>query len=290
MDTSASDAKKRSLSGTEITKIPVKNLRANPYNRTHLEEKGLDELARVIAKEGVSEPLLVRPTEEWEVYEIASGHRRWRAAQRANVEEVPCLVKNLSHQQVSEMNIVASIQRGDTAALEVAGMVSDYMLRFSRTQAQAAKSFGKSLSWIAELISFSSLPAEILENVTALKISYKGMQALKRLHPLEQQIELAKKLADGSLAPDDLEATVRELLKAVRKGGDRRHASRRATDPLAARWAGLMEDDQVAPRGSWKIRFAGNNKWELHYPVDEKNPSSSLAAFLRKLADALDKA
>jgi ParB/RepB/Spo0J family partition protein len=229
MDTNASDAKKRALSGTQVVRLPVKNLRANPYNRTHLDETGMDVLARTIAKEGVKEPLLVRPTEEWEIYEIASGHRRWQAAQRAGLETLPCLVKNLSHQQVSEMNIVANIQRAGTPGLELAEMVSDYMLRFSRTPEQAAKSFGKSLAWISK------------------------------------------------------------LLKTIHKPGDRRRGGRRVTDPLAEQWADLMDGDQVAPRGSWKIRFAGDNRWELNYPVDPKNPSASLAAFLRKLADALDK-
>ena len=191
-----------------VQDIPLEQISPNPWNRKNFDPGAMQDLVSSIKAGGIHEPLIVRPKDG--KYEIASGNRRWLAAQKAGLTEVPCLVQDLSDQQVSEMNIVDNIQREDLAPLELAVMLKAYIDQFNLTQDQAADQFGKSRPWVTELVGFLSMPAEVLGNVKALTLGWIPLRALKRVPP-EVQIQVSKELAAGNLKPEGLEKRCHEL-------------------------------------------------------------------------------
>jgi ParB family transcriptional regulator, chromosome partitioning protein len=141
--------------------VPVELLRANPNNpRKHFKDEDLDELARSIREKGILQPLVVRERADGQ-YEIVVGERRWRAAQRAGVHEVPVVIQNLSDGEALEIALIENIQRADLNPLEEARGFSQLMNEFSYTQQQLADSVGKSRSHIANTLRLLTLPESV---------------------------------------------------------------------------------------------------------------------------------
>ena len=135
--------------------IPVDQLQPNPWNRTQFDPEGLKGLADTIKRRRVLEKIIVRPLPAppptqplphegggGMFYEICSGNRRWEAAKLAGLTEVPCVVKDLTDEQVSEMNVISNIQREDVPPLEMARMVKAHMDQFNY---RWPKSWGRGL-------------------------------------------------------------------------------------------------------------------------------------------------
>ena len=141
--------------------VPVELLRANPNNpRKHFKDEDLDELARSIREKGILQPLVARERTDGQ-YEIVIGERRWRAAQRAGVHEVPVVIQNLSDGEALEIALIENIQRADLNPLEEARGFSQLMSEFSYTQQQLADSVGKSRSHIANTLRLLTLPESV---------------------------------------------------------------------------------------------------------------------------------
>jgi ParB family chromosome partitioning protein len=138
--------------------LPIELLRPNPNNpRKHFKDEDLDELAGSIREKGVLQPLLARERADGE-YEIVAGERRWRAAQRAGIHDVPVLIRNLNDGEALEIALIENIQRTDLNALEEARGYTQLMNEFSYTQQQLADSVGKSRSHIANTLRLLTLP------------------------------------------------------------------------------------------------------------------------------------
>lgn len=143
--------------------VAVDQLRPGRFQpRRIMREEGLDELARSIADRGVLQPLLVRrhPDED-DTYEIIAGERRWRAAQRAKIHEVPVVVKELSDSEALEIALVENIQRQDLSPLEEAEGYRRLMEEFAHSQEHLARSVGKSRSHVANMMRLLSLPDSV---------------------------------------------------------------------------------------------------------------------------------
>lgn len=142
--------------------VPIEFLHANPNNpRKSFKEEELEDLSRSIREKGLLQPILVRTRGEAMRFEIVAGERRWRAAQRAGVHEVPVIVRELSDGEALEMALIENIQRADLNALEEARAYQQLMDQFAYTQQQLADALGKSRSHIANTLRLQSLPAEI---------------------------------------------------------------------------------------------------------------------------------
>lgn len=143
--------------------VPVEKLRPNPDQpRRDFPVEALEELAASIREKGVIQPLIVR--EDPDVpggYQIVAGERRWRAAQRAQVHEVPVLVRSFTDREVLEIAIIENIQRADLNALEEAMAYRQLMDRFGHTQEKIAEALSKSRSHIANLLRLLTLPEEV---------------------------------------------------------------------------------------------------------------------------------
>jgi len=144
-------------------RLPVALLRPNPRNpRKAFDNPDLDDLTASIREKGVVQPLLVRPVAgAADSYEIVAGERRWRAAQRAGLHDVPVIVREVSDKESLELAIIENVQRSDLNALEEARGYQQLIDEFKYTQAQLADAIGKSRPHIANTLRLLKLPEAV---------------------------------------------------------------------------------------------------------------------------------
>ncbi|TVP71574.1 MAG: ParB/RepB/Spo0J family partition protein [Rhodobacteraceae bacterium] len=141
-------------------RLPVEKLVPNPDQpRRHFDETALAELAVSIREKGVIQPLIVRL--KGESYEIVAGERRWRAAQRAQVHDVPVIIREFTDTEVLEIAIIENIQRADLNPIEEAMGYRALIERFGHTQEKLSEAMGKSRSHIANLLRLLNLPDDV---------------------------------------------------------------------------------------------------------------------------------
>lgn len=160
------------------TLVPIEKLYANPKQpRRTFVQSDLDELTASIREKGILQPLIVRPMKSGG-YEIVAGERRWRAAQLAQLHELPVLVRDFDDIEVLEVAIIENIQRADLNAIEEAAGYKQLMENFGHTQEKLAEALGKSRSHIANLLRLLSLPEDVRHLVQEGKISAGHARAL----------------------------------------------------------------------------------------------------------------
>ncbi|WP_209509325.1 MULTISPECIES: ParB/RepB/Spo0J family partition protein [unclassified Ruegeria] len=188
-------------------KVPIEKLKANPNQprRTFLPEQ-LDELAASVKEKGIIQPLIVRSTGADE-YEIVAGERRWRAAQMAQLHDIPVIVRDFDDTEVLEVAIIENIQRADLNAVEEAAGYKQLMDRFGHTQEKLAEALGKSRSHIANLLRLLSLPMDVQALVIEGKIFAGHARALITA---ENPSELAKQIVKEGLSVRATEALVKK--------------------------------------------------------------------------------
>jgi len=152
--------------------VPIEFLKGSPNNpRKNFKEESLDELSRSIKEKGLLQPLVVRAGPEPHTYEIVAGERRWRAAQRAGIHEVPVLIRELSDGEMLEIALIENIQRADLNPIEEASGYSQLIEQFNYTQQQLAESLGKSRSHIANTLRLLNLPVSVQGKVESGALS-----------------------------------------------------------------------------------------------------------------------
>ncbi|MFZ1728359.1 MAG: ParB/RepB/Spo0J family partition protein [Albidovulum sp.] len=145
------------------TRLPVEKLEPNPDQpRRAFPQEALAELAASIREKGVIQPLIVRINpRKTDIYEIVAGERRWRAAQIAQLHDVPVLIRELDDTEVLELAIIENIQRADLNPVEEAMGYRQLMDRFGHTQERLAEGLSKSRSHIANLLRLLTLPQDV---------------------------------------------------------------------------------------------------------------------------------
>jgi ParB family chromosome partitioning protein len=152
--------------------LPVAFLKPNRFQPRRFFDAGeLKELADSIKEKGILQPILVRPTETRDSYEIVAGERRWRAAQLAKLHEVPVIVRTLTDGESLEIAIIENVQRAGLNAVEEAMGYQELINRFSYTQEQLSDVIGKSRSHIANMLRLLKLPESIKEMITDGRLS-----------------------------------------------------------------------------------------------------------------------
>lgn len=144
--------------GRRQSALPIEFLRPNPNQpRRHFNEDAIEELASSIRARGLLQPILVRPAGR-DAYEIVAGERRWRAAQRAGVHEVPVVIRELDDTETAEIALIENVQRVDLNPIEEAGAYARLSGVYGRTQDQIAAAVGKSRSHVANMMRLMTLP------------------------------------------------------------------------------------------------------------------------------------
>jgi ParB family chromosome partitioning protein len=210
--------------------VPVDKLEPNPQQpRLDFKQDELESLADSIRQKGVIQPLIVRRKAGRDTYEIVAGERRWRAAQLAQLHEVPVVVRDLDDTEVLEIAIIENIQRADLNAIEEALGFRQLMTRFGHTQEKLAEALSKSRSHVANLLRLLSLPDDVQDLVRDGALSAGHARALignPRASELAVQI-VAKGLSVRETeklmkAQSAAKATPRPAGKAAEKDADTR--------------------------------------------------------------------
>jgi ParB family transcriptional regulator, chromosome partitioning protein len=190
-------------------RVPIELIRRGAFQpRRRFDESELDALAQSIREKGILQPLLVRPlVGEEAAFELVAGERRWRAAQRVGLHEVPVIVRPFADSEALEIALVENLQREDLSPLEEAEAYNRLMDEFGRTQASLAEAVGKSRSHVANTLRLLSLPPAVRRRLDEGQLSAGHARAL--------------------LAADDPEALAAEVV--------RRGLNVRATERLVQR-------------------------------------------------------
>ena len=189
------------------TKASISDLRRNRYQpRKKFDETSLNELSESIKSRGIIQPIIVRHSNSDTKYEIIAGERRWLAAQKAGLHEVPIVVVDADDKKALEFGIVENVQRHDLNAIEEAEGYKRLIDEFSYDQEQVAKFIGKSRSHITNSLRLLSLPPEVIEFVKENKIS---PGHAKILVGLENCLLISKKIISKKLSVRQTESLVR---------------------------------------------------------------------------------
>lgn len=201
--------------------LPVASLQPHPRQpRRRFDEAQLDELAQSIASRGLIQPIVVRP--HGHGYQIVAGERRWRAAQRAKLHDVPVVVRELDDAQTLEIALVENIQRADLNAIEEAQAYQRLARDYGHTQEALAEIVHKSRSHVANLLRLLELPEPVQARVIDGSLSMGHARALLGARDVEG---LAEQVVARGLSVRDTEKLTREA-KRPRDEGPREAAGR----------------------------------------------------------------
>ncbi len=199
-----------SHTGREAPIETVHPNRAQPRRR--FDEAALEELAQSIREHGILEPILVRKRPQ-SGYEIVCGERRWRAAQRAGLHQVPIFVRELNEQSAFEAALVENLQREDLSPTETARAYQRLADEFEMTQEAIALRVGKSRSAVANVMRLLQLPSDILEMIEIGQLSEGHGRALLGSPDTKQMMRFARLAAEQNLSVRDIERRVRAASK-----------------------------------------------------------------------------
>jgi len=198
--------------------LPVGSLLPGKYQpRTRMDDTALEELASSIREQGILQPILVRPVGA-DRFEIVAGERRWRAAQRAGLAEVPVLVRSIADESAVAMALIENIQREDLNALEEAHGIQRLIDEFGMTHEAAARALGRSRAAVTNLLRLRALAEPVQELLASGSIEMGHARALLSLDPA-RQITLANQVASQRLSVRDTEREVARLMAPARGAG-----------------------------------------------------------------------
>jgi ParB family chromosome partitioning protein len=241
-------------------RVPVEFLRPNPRNpRRRFDDTELDELSASIRTKGILQPILVRTvTGAPDAYEIIAGERRWRAAQRAGLHDVPVLLLEINDKEALEIAIIENVQRADLNPLEEAMGYDSLIEQFSYAQAELAKIVGKSRSHIANTLRLMKLPESVKRHLAEGRLTAGHARALLGSDNPEA---LAKSIIEKGLNVRDVEALAGAQAEARGKTAKRRPRGSKSADVRAlerklSEILGLMvEINHRASGGDLRIRY-----------------------------------
>ena len=184
-------------------RLPVEFIIANRSNpRREFDTEQLEELTNSIREKGVMQPLLVRPSEDPNIFEIIAGERRWRAAQRAGLHDVPVVIREVDDKEALELAIIENVQRVDLNPLEEAQGYEQLIEQFSYTQQDLAQIISKSRSHVANTLRLLKLPREVRDMVSRGELT---AGHARTLITAEDPLAFAKLIVEGKLSVREAE-------------------------------------------------------------------------------------
>ena len=196
--------------------LSISDLKPGKYQpRSIMQEEALHALSQSILKQGVMQPIIVRPIGNNQ-YEIIAGERRWRAAKLANLNEVPVIIKNIPDESALAMALIENIQREDLNPLEEAVGIKRLIGEFNMTHEEAADAVGKSRVTVSNLLRLLTLTKPVQDRLLSGKIDMGHARALIGLEG-SQQIMLCEEVIQKNLSVREVEALVKNLQNSYKK-------------------------------------------------------------------------
>ena len=194
---------------SDILEINLDEIRSNPHQpREYFDEEALNELAESIKDHGIIEPIIVKKSIRG--YDLVAGERRTKAARIAGLETIPAIVRDFTDQQMMEIALIENIQREDLSPIEEAIAYKNYIDSTGYTQEDVANKFGKSRSYITNLLGLLSLPKYVQKEVTNGSISMSHARVLSKMDDVDMILNLAQKVIDEGISVRELETLSRE--------------------------------------------------------------------------------
>jgi len=183
--------------------------------RKHFDESKLQELAESIKEKGILEPLIVRRTDQG--YELIVGERRWRAAQKAGLKEVPVLVKEVEGRDILEISLIENLQREDLNPIEAAEAFKHLIEEFNISQEDLSKRIGKDRTTITNTVRLLKLPIEVRNQLLQNHITSGHARAILSLESKEKQKELCALIIKKGLSVREAEALAKRWSEKPKK-------------------------------------------------------------------------
>ena len=207
-----------------VKRLPVEMIIANRSNpRRSFDADQLEELTNSIREKGVMQPLLVRPSEDPNIFELIAGERRWRASQKAGLHDVPVIVRDVDDKEALELAIIENVQRADLNPLEEAMGYGQLIEQFDYTQQDLAQVIGKSRSHVANTLRLLKLPEDVRGMVASGTLT---AGHARTLITADDPAQLARQIVSGGLSVREAEALSQQRDVA---------GKRKATEPSASR-------------------------------------------------------
>nr|WP_247712876.1 ParB/RepB/Spo0J family partition protein [Qipengyuania intermedia] len=253
-----------------LSAIPVADIEPLPGQpRTHFDDEALDELAASIAQRGVIQPVIVT-SKGGGKYRLVAGERRWRAAQRARLHQIPAIVRELDEREVLALALIENLQREDLNPLEEARAYQKLSEDEGMTQAEIAGLVDKSRSHIANLQRLLALPEDVLDLLAASRLS---MGHARALIGNDDASEIAARAAKEGLSVREVEKLVRKGKAPVRARGPKPAVPEAETDADIAAVQGHLEEflglpvkirtDETPSTGTVTIRYRTLDQLDL---------------------------
>ncbi len=196
---------------------PIERIHPNPYQpREVFDETKLKELVDSVREKGIIQPLIVRKNKANE-YELIAGERRWRAAQKVGLKEVPVVIKDVSDKESLEIAIIENIQRADLNPVEEARGYKRLMEEFSYTQEEMATQVGKERATISNHLRILKLPEQVLSNISDGLLSMGHAKALLAIGDEKGLLAASKIIIDKGLSVREAEALARKAPQTIKK-------------------------------------------------------------------------
>ncbi len=196
----------------DITKVKISKVEPNREQpRKNFDEDALEELSESIKQFGLLQPILVQDRKTH--YEIIAGERRWRAAKKAGLKEVPVIIKNYTEQEIVEISLIENIQRENLNPIEEALAFKRLLSEFNLKQDEVAERVSKSRTAVTNSMRLLKLCDEVQQMVISDMLSTGHARALLSIEDQEQQYSIAQKVFDEKLSVRDVEKLVKSLNK-----------------------------------------------------------------------------
>lgn len=207
--TPAVEEEEENKSGEIVKNIKLIEIEPNKEQaRKIFDEESIDELANSIKEYGVIQPIIV--TKKGNYYEIVAGERRWRASKRAGLTEIPAIIRDDDERRNKEISLIENIQREDLNPIDEAFAYQKIIELSKMTQEEFAKKFGKSRSYVTNMLGLLNLPENVKELVKKHEISMGHARALSKISDDAKVSELASRIVSEDLSVRDLEKTIQE--------------------------------------------------------------------------------
>jgi len=198
-------------SGDQLKLLPVDLIQRGEYQpRVDMKTESLQELADSITAQGVVQPIVVRPLEGSNRFEIVAGERRWRASQLAGLHEIPALVRVMDDRTAMSVALIENIQRAQLNPLEEANALNRLLNEFDMTHQDVAEAVGRSRAAVSNLLRLRELDDEVKTYIESGELEMGHARALASL-PAETQRKAARQVVANGLSVRSTEALVRSL-------------------------------------------------------------------------------
>lgn len=262
------DSERNSSSTNEgILFLDINDIKPNSKQpRKNFPDDKIDELAKSIETHGIIQPIMVRPAGEG--YEIVAGERRWRAARRASLKQVPCIIRELTEEQNMLIAIIENMQREDLNPMEEADALNQMIVQYGLTQEEVSKSVGKSRPYITNALRLLKLPSEIREMVVQGQLTSGHARAIAGVKDETKQVSLASKTVKEGLSVRETETLANKENESMpnRQAKARPRAKNREITDLEEELKTVLgtkvEISQGSKRGKIEIEYYSRDELE----------------------------